>query len=76
MTKNEFLDRIECFDLATQSAELLAFVAQEAPHFRDFLTPDEATWVSDQASTASMTLGLQHDRHAAPSSGRAVAASS
>jgi hypothetical protein len=76
MMKHEFLDRIEHFDLVTQSAELLAFITHEGPKFRDTLTHEEATWVADHASTASMTLGLQQDNHAASHSGRAVAASS
>jgi len=75
MTKDEFIDRIERFDLATQSAELLAFLTQEGPHFRDLLTRDEATWIADQASTASMTLGLQQDEAITARRGRTVAVS-
>jgi len=64
MTKDEFLARMQRFDLMTESGNLLAFLDERYPALRDQMTEAEAGWVSDRASTASMTVALQGDSHA------------
>lgn len=63
MTKDEFLAGVQRFDLITESRDLLAFLDAQYPAFRDQMTEAEALWVSDRASTASMTAALQRDMH-------------
>lgn len=61
MIKDEFLATVRRFDLITESSDLLAFLNERYPALRDQMTEAEAEWVSDRASTASMTVALQRD---------------
>jgi hypothetical protein len=61
MMKNEFLAIVRRFDLTTESSDLLAFLSEQYPALRDQMTEAEAGWVSDRASTASMTMALHGD---------------
>ncbi len=61
MIKDEFLATVRRFDLITESSDLLAFLNERYPALRDQMTAAEAEWVSDRASTASMTVALQRD---------------
>jgi hypothetical protein len=61
MMKNEFLAIVRRFDLITESSELLAFLSEHYPALRDQMKEAEAGWVSDRASTASMTMALHGD---------------
>jgi hypothetical protein len=61
MMKDEFLAIVRRFDLITESSELLAFLSEHYPALRDQMTEAEDGWVSDRASTASMTMALHGD---------------
>jgi hypothetical protein len=76
MTKDEFLGRVEQFDLVTESAGLLDFLDHQYPVFRDLLTDTELSWVQDRARTAAMTAAYLDEAEASAGTAKQHAAAS